>query len=334
MKQRIAVIGAHSFSGITFIQRLVEQGHKVLGFSRRSRVSSCFIPSSLRETKNLEGLEVKVANLLHDHSYIAKSIMDNGIDTVVNFAAQSMVAESWKKPEDWYDVNVASLAKLITLLANSGTSQIKKFIQFTTPEVYGSTRGLIEENWNFNPTTPYAISRAASDFHLRAMLNSFGFPVIFTRTANIYGKHQQLYRLMPKLVIKVLKGERLELHGNGESVRSFIHSSDVARALELIMLKGEIGETYHISGKEFTSILDLTTKVLTVLEKDPSQSLEITQERAGKDQAYLLDSRKIRSELGWSEEVTLEDGIREVIDWINSEWESIRVLSTEYEHAK
>jgi dTDP-glucose 4,6-dehydratase len=173
-----------------------------------------------------------------------------------------MVAESWFTPEDWYDTNVSGLAKLVNNLRRVKKFPIIKFLHFSTPEVYGSTRNLIKENWNFNPTTPYAISRAASDLHLRAMFDSFGFPVIFTRTANIYGSHQRLYRIIPKLITKVIKGEEFQLHGAGNSLRSFIHSADVASALSLILEKGDIGETYHISGQEFISILDLTKKIL------------------------------------------------------------------------
>ena len=116
-----------------------------------------------------------------------------------------MVGESWINPDQWYQTNVVSLSKLISSLRINNI-KLDKFIQFTTPEVYGNTTGLIRENFNFMPTTPYAISRSAGDLHLKAMFDNFDFPVIFTRAANVYGEHQSNYRILPKTFILGLTG--------------------------------------------------------------------------------------------------------------------------------
>lgn len=332
MSSPVAIIGINSFSGSTFAKHLLESGTSVIGFARNTSLQNEFLPYTSVPDRDSVTLEVFTANLLSDSDIMVDIIAERDCTSIVNFAAQSMVAESWVSPEDWYDTNVSGVAKLVSKLSSVKNSKLEKFVQFSTPEVYGSTSGLIKENWNFNPTTPYAISRAASDLHLRAMLRTYGFPVIFTRTANIYGSNQRLYRIIPKLVMKVIKGEEFSLHGGGASRRSFVHSSDVALALSAILKKGEIGESYHISGTEFISILDLTKKIIHLLDSDFDRTVRIVSDRPGKDQAYLLDSSKIRGELGWSDHVTLNQGLGEVINWIKTEWNTIKDTTLEYTH--
>ena len=176
-----------------------------------------------------------------------------------------MVAESWLRPWDWYNTNVVSFSKLIHCLKDLN---ITKFLNFSTPEVYGDTRKLIKENLNFNPTTPYAISRAAQDFNLSAYYKSFKFPVVFTRTANIFGPCQQLFRIVPITIIKSMKNQKIFLHGSGKSIRSFIFMEDVCGVLYKILKdKKNIGKTFHISTKKFISIKNLVNLILKLVGK-------------------------------------------------------------------
>lgn len=333
MTAKIGILGINSFSGSTFAKHLLDKGYSVLGFARSTNLEEEFLPH-MRVNVNENQLEVVKANHINDFKLMAELILDHRIELIVNFASQSMVSESWNHPEDWYDTNISALAKLINLLNVSGGPEIKKFIQFSTPEVYGSTSGLIKENWNFNPTTPYAISRAASDLHLRAMFNTHGFPVIFTRTANIYGPYQRLYRLIPKVIITALKGDSFKLQGAGKSIRSFIHSSDVSEALERLLSFGIPGESYHISGQNFISILDLTKKILMLLGVDFESSIRIVDDRPGKDFAYLLDSSKIRFELQWSDQVSLDEGLQGVITWVKEQFDTFQNMSLDYIHRR
>ena len=334
MKSTIAIIGIQSFSGGSFAKFLLERDFSVVGFARSTKVDRTLLPYAKWLEQNPSRINIIPANILNDTEVISNRIQESGAEIVVNFAAQSMVAESWISPEDWYDVNVSALAKLVQNLVNNKNCNLKKFIQFTTPEVYGSTEGLIKENWNLNPTTPYAISRAASDFHLRALASTFDFPVIFTRAANVYGPHQKLYRVIPKLIVKAIKEETFELHGGGTSLRSFIHAEDVSNALMKITDQGIIGETYHISTEEFVSIADLVGLILTKLGKDFSKCVKIVDDRPGKDSAYLLDSAKIRSELRWKDEISLSEGIDTVVDWINQQWSILKDLEPHYVHIR
>jgi len=331
---QVAIIGAYSFSGSTFIKYLQEKGVSVLGFARTKRIDQIFLPFFEKSFSTFQKIEILESNVLTDHDHISDILDERNVEFIFNFAAQSMVVESWDRPEDWYDVNVSSFSKLLRRLSANKQSRLQKYIQFSTPEVYGTTSGLVKECWDFNPTTPYAISRTAGDLHLRALNNTFGFPVVFTRTANIYGKYQRLYRLIPKLIVKILKGQKFELHGGGKSIRSFIHSDDVAEALWKVMQKGQTGETYHISGTRFITILDLVMIILDKLNASFNDHIIIKDDRAGKDEAYLLDSSKIRGQLGWEDKVSLESGIDQVINWVTDNWTKIQTLDTNYRHTR
>jgi dTDP-glucose 4,6-dehydratase len=161
-KTRIAIIGSHSFSGNAYAAHVLEN-EACLTVSRSKK-----LPAHYESRKKSNFPEQKIVwNLNHDANEVIKAIQKNKITTIVNFAAQSMVGQSWVTPEDWYETNVVSLSKFINRLQNETT--IEKFIHFTTPEVYGSTEGWVTENFDFAPNTPYAISRAAGDWHLRAM---------------------------------------------------------------------------------------------------------------------------------------------------------------------
>jgi len=225
---------------------------------------------------------------------------DMECDYIVNFASKSAVAESWERPWAWVDVN-ACLFSLV--LQHCKDWPIKKFIHVSTPEVYGSTPEWVTEDHPFNPTTPYAVSRAAGDMMLKAFHKAYGFPMVITRTANIYGPGQQSYRLIPKALEAKRTGESLPLHGGGQSVRSFIHIKDACEATYLIAKQGFIGETYHISTNQAHSIEDVVAMIECPFTWAP--------ERLGKDQAYLLNSDKLRA-LGWNDTIELEEGLCEL----------------------
>jgi dTDP-glucose 4,6-dehydratase len=285
-----------------------------------------------KNNKNYENFIFHQVDLNSGLNTIAEIVSKHQVEFIFNFAAQSMVAQSWNSPEDWYQTNVVSLSLLGNLLVKE--KSIKKFVHFTTPEVYGSTSGWLKESFNFAPSTPYAISRAAGDWHLKALFENNGFPVIFTRAANVYGSGQQLYRIIPKTILSALTGKKLSLHGGGKSIRSFIHINDVSTALIAIMNSGEVGQSYHISTNEMISIFDLVQELATLLGVEVNDLIEQGPERAGKDFAYQLSSEKIRSELGWRDEVTLVKGLEDTLDWAKSNLDTLKTLPDTYEHKR
>ena len=328
MNNRVLILGCNSFSGASTTRALLENGFQVFGISRSEMPPKYYLPFDSRNPN----FEYRVMGSHFDPNLVVDICRSENIGKVINFVAQSMVAESWLSPEDWYMTNCVWLAHLASCLDAWGG--IEKFIQFSTPEVYGSTNGWTSESFQFNPTTPYAISRAAGDLHLRALHKNKDFPVIFTRAANIYGPYQPIYRIVPKTILSSMFGYKIPLHGGGLSVRSFIYSEDVANAVMTILLNGKAGEVYHISTQESLRISDLVDMIFEIKGVAKSNYIDVVEDRRGKDEAYLLSSAKIRRDLGWNDFVTLRDGVGKTIEWAREFSDELRKAPANYVHRR
>lgn len=327
---RILVLGSNSFSGSSFVNHLLSAGYKVIGISRSEEVIRVF--RQYASNPKIDNFSFFRVDVREEPELIAQIVRANQIEYIFNFAAQSMVVQSWDFPDHWYQTNLVALAELGNLLLKE--KSIKKFIHFTTPEVYGSTNGWIKESFDFAPSTPYAVSRAAGDWHLKCLFDNYKFPVIFTRAANVYGPGQQLYRIIPRTLLAALIGQKLPLHGGGKSIRSFIHIDDVSTALEEILKNGPVGASYHISTETLISIFDLVKTLAELLEVDVETLVERGPDRPGKDFAYQLDSKRIRDELGWRDKITLKSGLADTLSWVNSHLDDLRTLPTDYKHKR
>ena len=221
------ILGSNSFSGAYFTNYLLKKRKKVIALSR-----SNFKKKVLNLNYDLKDKFVFRKFDLNNSKNSLNKIFKNFDDEliIINFAAQGMVAESWNNPEDWYETNILGQVKFIKKIMSMNLN-LKKFIHFSTPEVYGSTNKHITESHAFSPSTPYAISRTCFDNHLMALYREFDFPTIITRTANVYGPTQDLYRIIPKTIMCILKKEKLNLEGKGNSKRSFIFSEDFCNAI-------------------------------------------------------------------------------------------------------
>jgi dTDP-glucose 4,6-dehydratase len=328
MTNRFLVIGSNSFSGAHFCHYLLRREHNVVGISRSPEPNSVFLP--YRWLSDQTGFRFEQIDLNHQLSELITLIQDFQPEYVVNFAAQGMVAQSWKIPEHWYQTNVVAQVKLHDQLRQ--LPGLKKYVHVTTPEAYGSTEGWVRENFHFAPSTPYAVSRAACDLHLISFFKAYQFPVVFTRSANVYGPGQQLYRIMPRTMLFARLGKILPLHGGGHSVRSFIHIEDVADATYRVALEGMPGEAYHISTCQTVSIRELVEQICDLTGVAFDELAEVTEDRLGKDQAYLLDSYKIRTELGWQDNISLADGLAATLDWVDDNLSTLKTLPAEYIH--
>lgn len=328
MTNRFLVIGSNSFSGAHFCGYLLRHGHEVIGASRSPEPNSVFLP--YRWLADQKRFRFEQVDLNHHLGKLINLVQDFQPEYVINFASQGMVAQSWKTPEHWYQTNVVAQVKLHDQLRQ--LPGLKKYVHITTPEVYGSTEGWISENFQFAPSTPYAVSRAACDLHLVSFFKAYQFPVVFTRAANVYGPGQQLYRIMPRAMLFARLGKTLPLHGGGHSVRSFIHIEDVADATHRIALKGKPGDAYHISTNQTVSIRGLVEQICDLTRVSFENLAEVTEERLGKDQAYLLDSQKIRTELGWQDQISLADGLATTLTWVDDNLSTLKTLPAEYIH--
>ena len=330
MNMKFLVIGSNSFSGSQFIKYLLEKGNKVIGVSRSEEINSVYLPYKWGIINGeFKFYTIDINNQLPDLLNILNEFKP---EYIVNFAAQGMVAQSWETPQDWYQTNVVGQVKLHDQLRK--LSFIKKYVHVTTPEAYGSTDGWIKENFNFAPSTPYAVSRAACDLHLMSFYKAYNFPVVFTRAANVYGPGQQLYRIIPRTMLSARLGKKMKLQGGGLSIRSFIHMDDVSAATLNIALTGFPGESYHISTNETISIRGLVEKICDLTNTNFTDLVEVSEDRLGKDQAYLLDSSKLRNNFSWQDKINIEQGLKNTLFWIDSNLDNLRLLPADYIHKK
>jgi len=328
--KRILVIGSNSFSGASFSAKALTEGWTVFGVSRSPEPHDCFLPYRWIEREaqaNFAFYQLDIRKQARDIAHIAR---DNRIPYIVNFAALGMVAESWQYPLDYYATNLLGNVALHEELRK--LDSLLKYVHISTPEVYGSTTGLVSENEPLNPSTPYAASRAACDIHLQTYLSEHGFPVVWTRAANVYGPGQQPYRIIPRVALCHRLGQKLKLHGGGQSVRSFIHIDDVTSATLQIMADAALGSCYHISTERFISIKELAELVSRKMGRPLEDIAEIAPERPGKDHAYSLDASALRTTFGWKDSMGLEDGISQTIAWIDDWTSSLREQPLRYRH--
>jgi len=324
----VLVLASNSFSGASFIDFLLRQGIRVIGVSRSPEAHRVFLP--YRWSGKHSQFSFHQCDLNRDLDGLMAIVNAEKPEYVVNFAAQSMVGESWKHPDHWFMTNVVSTVRLHERLRHCDF--MRKYVHVTTPEVYGSTDGFIREDAPFNPSTPYAVSRAAADMSLRTYFEAYRFPVVFTRAANVYGPGQQLYRIIPRTILFILLGRKLQLHGGGVSRRAFIHMGDVSDATWRIAREAPAGETYHISTNEIVTVRELVERICRMLGARFGDSVEIVGERLGKDAAYMLDSTKLRKALGWQARISLEAGLGQCIDWVKTNLDELKRQPFDYVH--
>jgi dTDP-glucose 4,6-dehydratase len=328
--ERFVVLGSNSFSGSSFVAHVLEAdpSARVTGVSRSPEP-----PPELRPYRDLAAhrFHFHQLDLNRDLGAIVRVIEHERPHYLVNFAAQSMVGQSWSHPGDWFRTNaLATLALVDALKALPG---LRRFVQVSTPEVYGHCPRFIDESAPLNPSTPYAASKAAGDLGMLPYHKTFGFPVVYTRAANVYGPHQQLYRIIPRSVLRILQGRRIPLHGGGQARRWFIHIRDVCRATLEIARRGRSGEAYHIAPEgEGIRIADLVRRLSELLGQRFEDCVEAVGERVGQDGAYALDAGKLRREFGWRPAIPLEAGLREVVGWIEKHQALLEELPEEYVH--
>ncbi len=330
MSRKVCVVGSNSFSGASFCKHLVEQGYDVVAMSRSAEPVDALLPYKWVSDSQAKQLQFHQLDLNKDLDDIESLLDKEKPSHIYNFAAQSMVGQSWDFPEHWFMTNAVSTIKFHNVLRQK--DYMERYIHISTPEVYGSCTGFVQEDHVFNPSTPYAVSRAAADMSLKTFFDVHQFPVLSTRAANVYGEGQQLYRIIPKTILCILLGEKLPLHGGGHSERAFIHIDDVSDATLKIAEGGELGSTYHISTKETVSIRQLVNMICEMMQVKFEDVCEVTEDRPGKDAAYLLDATRVRESLNWQDHITLTQGLERTIRWAHDNVDVLRSQPNVYIH--
>jgi len=246
------------------------------------------------------------------------------IKYVINFAAESHVDRSILGSQVFYQTNVIGTN---VLLEAARRYNVKKFLQVSTDEVYGSLgeTGLFTETTPLSPNSPYSSSKAAADMMVMAFYHTYGLPVVITRCSNNYGPYQFPEKLIPLMTINALNNKKLPVYGDGLNVRDWIYVIDHNKAIELVFEKGKIGEVYNIGASQEMKNIEIVKLILNYLGKDESL-IEYVKDRPGHDRRYAIDSTKIQNELGWKPQYKFEDAIKETIQWYidnKSWWENI-----------
>ena len=284
---------------------------------------------------NLENLkDINSQNYTFIKGNIAdKELVDEivkDVDYIVNFAAESHVDRSIEDPEIFIKSNILGTQNLLNAAKKH---KIKKFLQVSTDEVYGSLgkTGYFTEETPLQANSPYSASKAGADLMVRAYHNTFDLPVNITRCSNNYGQYQFPEKLIPLMISNALEDKKLPVYGDGKNIRDWLHVYDHCTAIDLVLHKGEPGEVYNIGGHNEKENIEIVKLILSTLNK-PESLIEYVTDRLGHDRRYAIDSDKIRKELGWKPKYTFETGIIETINWYieNQDWIE-NVKSGEYQ---
>ncbi|MGV9975322.1 dTDP-glucose 4,6-dehydratase [Nocardia beijingensis] len=255
------------------------------------------------------------------------------VDHVVNFAAESFVDRSVLDHRPFVQSNIVGVD---VLLRAAGKAKVKRFLQISTPEVYGERLTDAADEYDaLKPRNPYAGCKAAAEMVCRAHLHSFGVPVVFTRGANAVGPKQHIENVVPLFITSLLSGERLPVYGAGTAVRDWTHVDDLNAANHLVLTSGEVGSAYNIAARNDRSLVELARSILGVLGMDPEGYLEFIGDRPAHDYRYYLATDRLRA-LGWEPRHSFDETITTTVDWYRSNedwWKSVKD-SKQYEDAR
>lgn len=286
---------------------------------------------------NLENLKAIEGN--PNHTFVKADIADtatmdrlvaDGVDVIVNFAAESHVDRSILEPEIFVKTNVVGTQVLLDVAKKYN---ITKFVQVSTDEVYGSLgdTGLFTEETPITPNSPYSASKAGGDLLVRAYHETFGLPVNITRCSNNYGPFQFPEKLIPLIISRSLADEALPVYGDGLNIRDWLYVEDHCSAIDLVIHEGKNGEVYNIGGNNERTNIHIVKTILEQLGK-PESLIKYVEDRLGHDRRYGIDPTKIMNELGWKPKHNFETGIKETIQWYldNKDWWT-RIASGAYQ---
>ena len=284
---------------------------------------------SLTYAGNLENIKKveKNPNYKFIHGNICDlSIVDQAmkdVDMVVHFAAESHVDRSILKPADFVITNVVGTQ---ILLDAAQKNKIKRFHQISTDEVYGSLnlddKSKFNERTNYNPRSPYSASKASSDHLVRAYHDTFGLPITITNCSNNFGPYQFPEKFIPLAITNILENKKVPIYGDGLYVRDWLYVIDHCRAIDLVLNKGKVGQTYLVGGMtNDISNLEVIKKILKIMGKDES-SIEYVKDRPGHDRRYAVDWSKIQKELGWKPLHNFDEWLEKTVAWYkeNENW--------------
>ena len=323
MTQAVLVTGGAGFIGSNLVRFLRRErpGWTVVNLDKLTYAGNAESLADLREDPGHVFVRGDIANA----ELVGHLIRHHAVDAILNLAAESHVDRSILGPSVFVDTNVAGTQVLLEAARRAG---VKRFLQISTDEVYGSlgASGKFTEASPLQPSSPYSASKAAADLLVLAYGHTFGLDVVVTRCSNNYGPYQCPEKLIPLMIANALEGRKLPVYGDGMQVRDWIHVEDHCRALLAALEKGRGGEVYNVGSNNEWPNIQIVGRLLEILEK-PRELIEHVRDRPGHDRRYAIDATKARSELGWSPQIPFPDGLQATVEWYGSNrgwWERVR----------
>lgn len=310
--KNILVTGGCGFIGSNFILYMLEKHEDIL-IVNIDAVNYC----STKDLCSDRERYVFSHSDINDYETNKTLLEKYDIDTVVHFAAQSHVDNSFKNSVQFTRDNVLGTHTLLEACREYG--KIKRFVHISTDEVYGEVDmendGCVEKGV-LNPTNPYAATKAAAEFLVRSYYHSFKLPIVITRGNNVYGPRQYPEKVIPSFINNLLKNDLCKIHGKGLSRRNFIHVDDVSTALETIINKGKINDIYNIGTSNEYNVLEVLEKLVLLIKDDTNylQYAGFVEDRLFNDFRYCINNRKLKK-LGWSERIEFTEGLKSTIEW-------------------
>jgi len=335
MSKTLLVTGGAGFIGSCFVLRRVAAGDTVINLDKLTYSGN---PENLRTIEDKENY-VFVHGDIGDDTLIPELLKKYQPDAVVNFAAESHVDRSILDPDVFVRTNVLGTEVLLRCvkewwkdLQEEQKSKFR-FHHISTDEVFGTLKmddPAFTETTRFAPNSPYSASKASSDHFVRAYHETYGLPVLITNCSNNYGPRQFPEKLIPLMTLNAIEGKKLPIYGTGENIRDWLHVEDHCEAVEIVLEKGRIGETYNVGGRSERNNLFIVNKICEILDgikprsdgKSYREQITFVKDRPGHDFRYAIDCSKIERELGWVPKHTFDEGLKSTIEWYlnNSEW--------------
>ncbi len=313
---KILVTGGAGFIGSNFICHVLSarKNYQILNYDK------------LTYAGNLANLHSVVGH--PKYQFIKGDICDfvvlehamRGCDAVIHFAAESHVDRSIYEPGPVIQTNVTGTFTLLEAARKLGVS---RFVHISTDEVYGDIApgAFANEDSPVQPSSPYSASKAASDLLVRSYVRTYKFPASITRSSNNYGPYQFPEKFLPLMITNILDNKPLPVYGDGKQERDWLHVNDNCRGILAVLERGRAGEVYNIGGSHVDQNIAVVQRLLGMMGA-PETLVSYVADRPGHDRRYALDCTKIQTELGWKPEISLEDGIRQTIEWYqdNGKW--------------
>jgi dTDP-glucose 4,6-dehydratase len=325
---KLLVTGGAGFIGSNFVRYMVNKypEYKIVNLDLLTYAGNLENLKEIEKAPNYKFVRGDIA----DRDFVDGLFKEEKFDYVLNFAAESHVDRSITDPGIFVQTNIQGT---LALLDAAKTYSVKKYLQVSTDEVYGTLgeTGYFTEETPLAANSPYSASKAGADLLVRAYNETFGLPVNITRCSNNYGPFHFPEKLIPLMIINALNDKELPIYGDGLNIRDWLHVEDHCQAIDLVLHKGRDGEVYNVGGNNERTNIEIVKTILRHLGK-PESLMKFVKDRPGHDRRYAIDATKLRTELGWTPKYNFDTGIEQTIKWYleNQEWWE-NIISGDYQ---